>query len=93
MNNIFKIITYVYDWQSKHDKDFQSLPVDSHSALIFNHENQIYKFLFSNKHKRDECRLTIPFELIENYNYMIEQEDGFTYYLLKGTSNDCNDNY
>lgn len=82
MNNIFKIIEYINDWQKEHDFDFKLLPIDEHSSLIFNHENQIYRFIFSNKYKRDECRLNIPLELIEHYDYMIEQEEGFTYYLF-----------
>ena len=82
MNNKIKIIKYITKWQRENDFDFKTLPIDEHYYLIFNHESQIYKFVFSNKYKRDECRLSIPLELIEPYQYMIEQEDGFTYYLF-----------
>ena len=91
MNNIFKIIKYIRAWQNDNDKDFKMLPNDEHACLIFNHKNQIYKFVFSNKYKRDKCRLSIPIDLQMSYDYMIEQEDGFTYYVLKETTNEIND--
>lgn len=82
MNDIFKIIDYIINWQQENDSEFKTLPIDEHSHLVFNHKNQIYRFIFSNKHKRDMCRLSIPRELINDYHYMIEQEDGFTFYLF-----------
>lgn len=82
MNNIFKIIEFVTKWQLENDSNFKVLPTDEHASLVFNHENQIYKFIFSNKLKRDDCRLRIPKELLVIYNHMLEQEDGFTYYLF-----------
>lgn len=82
MNNIFKIINYINDWQLKNDNEFKIIPNDNHSYLIFNHKNQIYKFVFSNKYKRNKCVSTIPIELLENYSYIMEQEDGLTYYLI-----------
>ena len=80
--NITKIIDYISKWQKENDFNFKVLPNDEHSSLVFNHKNQIYRFIFSNKFKRDKCRLSIPKELQINYDYMIEQEDGFTYYLF-----------
>ena len=82
MNNILKIIEHINNWQKENDLDFQTIPNDEHSSLIFHHKNQIYKFIFSTESKRDKCRLNIPYELLDNYHYMIEQEDGFTYYLF-----------
>lgn len=82
MENIFKIIEYIVNWQNEYDSEFKTIPIDEHSHLIFNHKNQIYRFIFSNKYKRDRCRLNIPMDLMNNYHYMIEQEDGFTYYLF-----------
>lgn len=82
MENIFKIIEYIVNWQNEHDSEFKTIPIDEHSHLIFNHKNQIYRFIFSNKYKRERCRLNIPMDLMNNYHYMIEQEDGFTYYLF-----------
>ena len=81
-NKLFKLIDYINKWQKENDNNFKILPIDEHSYLIFNHKNQIYKFAFSNKHKRDECRLNIPLDILEDYCYMMEQEDGFTYYLF-----------
>lgn len=82
MENIFKIIEYIINWQKENDSDFKTVPIDEHSHLVFNHKNQIYRFIFSDKYKRDGCRLNIPRELMTNYPYMLEQEDGFTYYLF-----------
>ena len=79
---VFDIIKFITNWQIENDSEFTVLPNDEHSALIFNHKNQIYKFIFSNKHKREMCRLRIPHELLNQYQFMIEHEDGFTYYLL-----------
>lgn len=79
---VFDIIKFIINWQIENDSEFTVLPNDEHSTLIFNHKNQIYKFIFSNKHKREMCRLRIPHELLNQYQFMIEQEDGFTYYLL-----------
>lgn len=79
---VFDIIKFITNWQIENDSEFTVLPNDKHSVLIFNHKNQIYKFIFSNKHKREMCRLRIPHELLNQYQFMIEQEDGFTYYLL-----------
>lgn len=82
MNNIIKIIEFITKWQQENDSDFKVVPNDNHSSLVFNHKNQIYKFTFSTQIKRDRCRLNIPNELMNNYQYMVEQEDGFTYYLF-----------
>lgn len=87
MNNIFKIIKFITNWQNVNDKDFKNLPVDELSSLIFNYKNQIYKFIFSNKYIRQQCISSIPQNLLFEYEYMIEQEDGFTYYkIIKGDS-------
>lgn len=83
MNNLFKIIEYIINWQQENDSDFKTVPTDNHSSLIFNHENQIYKFIFSDKHTRDMCRISIPQELMKDYHYMIEQEEGFTFYSFE----------
>ena len=80
--SIYEIIKFISLWQIENDSDFTVLPNDDHSSLIFNHKNQIYKFVFSNKHKRELCRLRIPHELLNEYKFMIEQEDGFTYYSI-----------
>lgn len=82
METIIEIIKYINAWQKNNDVDFKSIPIDNHSYLIFNHKNQIYRFIFSNDNMRNICRASIPQKLLNNYDYMIEQEDGFTYYLF-----------
>lgn len=85
MNYLYELIEYINSWQKENDIDFKVLPIDEHSHLIFNYKNQIYDFIFSNKIKREKCRLSIPQKLLDNYQYAIEQENGFTfYYLAKG---------
>lgn len=81
-NKMFDIIKYIDIWQKENDLEFKTLPIDDHSHLVFNHGRHIYRFIFSSKQKRDECVLHIPKELIEEYQYIIEQEDGLTYYLF-----------
>ena len=82
MKNIYKIIEYIDTWQKQNDFNFKVLPIDEHSHLIFNYKNQIYDFVFSNKIKREKCRLSIPQELLNDCQYMIEQEMGFTFYYF-----------
>lgn len=77
---IEKIAEFIRNWQNKNDLEFTPIPIDNHSALIFNNGNRIYKFMFSNKHKRDNCKSEIPKEYLSHYDCMIEQEDGFTFY-------------
>lgn len=82
MSYIIEIIKFINNWQNTNDENFKTLPNDEHSYLVFNHKNQIFRFVFSNKYKRDKCRRDIPLNLLNNYDYFIEQEDGFTYYLF-----------
>lgn len=82
MNNIIDIIKFISDWQNEYDNDFKPIPIDEQSTLIFNCKNQIYKFIFSDVYKRNKCRAAIPRKLMTDFTYMIEQEDGFTYYLF-----------
>lgn len=77
-----KIISYIKRWQKENDKEFKPLPTDDHEAIIFNiNGQQIYKFIFSDRYKRDECRLSIPQEYFSDIFFiMIDQEEGFTFY-------------
>ena len=79
---IKEIIDYISNWQSENDKDFKTLPIDNHSSIIINMGNKEFKFIFSNKYKRDECRINMPIEYLEKFSYMIEQENGFTFYIF-----------
>lgn len=77
------LISYIINWQNENDSEFKPLPVDEHSALIFNDENRIFKFIFSSKFKMSECKASIPHELIKDFQFFINQEEGFTYYKFK----------
>lgn len=83
MNDLLeKIINFQY----KYDSDFKLLPIDNHSALIFNYGSYELKFIFSNENIRKQCinHLNEQYDLNDIFDYFIEQEDGLTYYKLKG---------
>ena len=80
MNNFNELRTYIRSWQIKYDKDFKPLPIDEHSSLVFNHKNEIIKFVFSNERIREECRASIPSEYLAHYQYVVEQINEFIYY-------------
>ena len=44
---IYKLIEYITNWQKENDSEFKLIPVDDHSAMIFNMGNQEFKFIFS----------------------------------------------
>lgn len=83
MNDLLeKIINFQY----KYDSDFNILPVDDHSTLILNYGSYELKFIFSNEDIRRQCitYLNELYDLTIIFDYFIEQEDGLTYYKLKG---------
>ena len=80
---IYKLIEYITNWQKENDFEFKLIPIDGHSAMIFNMGNQEFKFIFSSKYKATECRMSIPSELLEDFVYIIDQEDGLTLYKFK----------
>lgn len=82
MNNFEELRNFIKNWQNENDKDFKTLPIDNHSSLIFNHENEIHEFIFSNKDLRLKCQSKIPKKLLLNYIQIIEQEKGMTYYTF-----------
>ena len=82
MNNFNKLREFIKNWQNENDKDFKTLPVDKHSSLIFNHENEINEFVFSNERLRLSCQNNIPQELLKDYVHIINQEKGITYYTF-----------
>ncbi len=74
-------------FQNKYDSNFKTLPVDNHSALIFNFGTYVVKFIFSTKELRRRCLENISNNstvLYDYFEYVIEQEDGLTYYKLRG---------
>lgn len=77
---LLELQLYIKNWQKENDSDFKSLPIDNHSKLIFNHKNEIIVFIFSNKTLRDKCKRSIPLNLTADYDLIVDQEDGFTYY-------------
>lgn len=74
------IINYINKWQNINDSDFKVIPTDNHFAMVFNLGNQEYKFIFSSKTKQRECQMSIPNELLTDFTYLIEQEEGLTFY-------------
>ena len=84
MNKFNDIRNTIINWQKENDNEFKAVPNDEHSALIFNHYGQeIIKFIFSNKEKRELCRRAIHMKIEDKYHLYLEQEEGFTYYLFK----------
>ena len=77
-----KIIEFVEEWQKNNDKDFKTLPIDEHSKLIFNFGNRIYEFIFSNNCLRDKCKEELSNDIISEFTYIVDQEDGFTFYKI-----------
>ena len=79
-DTIIQIRNYVHNWQLEYDKNYSILPIDEHAKLIFHNGREIITFDFSDKYLMGECRLSIPLDLLKDFPYMIDQEDGFTYY-------------
>lgn len=77
---MIQIINFITDWQELNDKDFTPVPIDNHESLIFDLGNKKFYFTFSNKTLRDKCNSEIPLELLDNFSYVINQENGLTYY-------------
>lgn len=80
------LLEKIINFQYKYDSDFNILPVDDHSTLIFNYGSYELKFIFSNEDIRRQCisYLNELYDLTIIFDYFIEQEDGLTYYKLKG---------
>ena len=83
MNNFEKLRNYIKRWQKDNDLNFKAIPIDNHSYLIFNHYNETVSFIFSNKYLRDECRLSIPIELLKDYTYINENDNQITFYNIQ----------
>lgn len=77
-----KLIEFISQWQIENDSEFLPLPVDEHSSIIFNFKNHIHKFIFSNESKRNACKDAIPIELLSQFSYFSETDEGLTYYVL-----------
>ena len=82
MDNFVKLRNFIKNWQKQNDKNFKLLPNDEHSKLIFHHNNEIIEFIFSTSILRDKCMRSIPKDFLNQYNYMINQENGMTYYKI-----------
>lgn len=80
MDNLMQIRNYIKQWQIENDSNYSILPIDDHKKLIFHNGREIISFDFSDKYLMEECRFSIPRELLKDYIYMIDQEDGFIYY-------------
>lgn len=81
---MYDVIDYINKWQMTNDSEFKVIPTDNHFAMIFNLGNQEYKFIFSSKAKQRECQMSIPNELLTDFIYLIEQEEGLTFYNKAG---------
>ena len=82
MKNIINIINYIIDWQNENDKEFKPVPIDDHSKIIFNINNQqIYSFTFSSRFQRRVCYYSIPVELLEEFNYIEEQDNDIVCFM------------
>lgn len=82
MSKYNELREYIKNWQNEHDTSFQVVPTDNHACLIFNHDNEINTFIFSDSYLRNDCMYSIPKELLEDYKLMIDQENGKTYYTF-----------
>ena len=80
---MFEIIKFITDWQNKNDKTFKPVPIDTQSLIIFHFGNQIFNFVFSNETLRDKCNSDIPDKLLDDFPYIMDQENGLTYYGFK----------
>ena len=81
--SILNLVKKIQEWQQEHDENYSNVPIDNHSYLIFNCNNCIFKFIFSNELLKNQCRNAFGLDIMEIFDYMVDQEDGFTYYLLK----------
>lgn len=82
IDSILNLIKKIKEWQTTHDAEYSNVPVDNHSYLILNANNLIFKFVFSNELLRNQCKNAFNSELLSIFSYMVDQEEGFTYYLI-----------
>lgn len=73
------ICEYINNWQKENDTEFKPIPTDLHAKLVLNNLNVIVTFIFSTKNKMHECINSINDDIL-NFDYILEQEDGLTYY-------------
>lgn len=80
-----KILKEILDFQKIYDYNFKVLPTDNHSKLILDYGYCKLEFIFSNEILRTKCiqHLNNMIDLMSYFDFIIDQEDGLTYYKLK----------